>query len=105
MFEFQLLISLSSMFYHGSKNWLMDDKADPSDGWPTLDVQRTAWPASQDWYGKLFTYICDELKRFLECLGKAQINFDMYSVDVKELPRYLPHGKFSRVEVCLSTKV
>jgi hypothetical protein len=64
----------------------MDDKADPSDGWPILDVQQTSLPALRDWYSKLFIYIYSVLERFLERLKKCQISFDLYTLDVRELP-------------------
>jgi hypothetical protein len=79
----------------------MDDKADPSNGWPTLEVERTSSPAPRDWYGKLFIYLHNMMKRFLDRLGKVRISFDLYNADVKELPQFLKHNKYSRIEVCL----
>ena len=81
----------------------MDDKADPSGGWPILDVQQTSSPAPRDWYGKLFIYLHDVLKRFLDRLEKIRISFDLYNVDVKELPQHLEPNKYSKLEVCFST--
>ncbi|KAN0076101.1 protein of unknown function (DUF4470) domain containing protein [Elaphomyces granulatus] len=86
-------------FFHGSKSWPMDDKADPSNGWPTLEVERTSSPAPRDWYGKLFIYLHNMMKRFLDRLGKVRISFDLYNADVKELPQFLKHNKYSRIEV------
>ena len=77
----------------------MDDKADPSDEWPTLDVQQTSSPALRDWYGKLFIHLHGVLERFLERLKKIRISFDLYNVDVNELPEHLEFDKCSRIEV------
>lgn len=78
----------------------MDDKADPANGWPILDVQQISSPAPRDWYGKLFIYIYGVLKIFLDRLEKTRIKFDLYNVDVKELPQYLEPNKYSGLEVC-----
>lgn len=80
----------------------MDDKSDPSDGWPILDIQQTSSPAPNDWYGKLFVYLHNLLEQFLDRLQKIQISFDLYNVDVNELPQYLEFDRYSRIEVCFS---
>jgi hypothetical protein len=77
----------------------MDDKADPSDGWPISDFQQTSSPALRDWYGKLFIYLHNMLEQFLERLMKIPISFDLYNVDVNELPHKLEFDKYSRIEV------
>ena len=76
----------------------MDDKADPSDGWPVLDVQQASSPALRDWYGKLFIYLYGVFQRFLERLKTIRICFDLYHVDVNELPQHLEFDKYSRIE-------
>jgi hypothetical protein len=80
----------------------MDDKADPSDGWPVLDIQQTSSPALRDWYGKLFIYLHDVVQRFLDRLKRTRISFDLHNVDVNELPQLLEFNKYSRVEVWFS---
>jgi hypothetical protein len=77
----------------------MDDKADPSNGWPILDIQRTSSLALRDWYGKLFVYLHRLFQRFLNQLPKIRISFDLYNVDVNDLPRYLEFDRYSRIEV------
>lgn len=77
----------------------MDDKADPSSGWSISDIQQTSSPALRDWYGKLFIYLHSVLEMFLDRLENIQISFDLYNVDVKELPQHLETNKYSRVEV------
>ncbi len=78
----------------------MDDTADPSNGWPVLEVQQTSWIAPRDWYGKLYVHIHGVMKRFLCRLQESRIRFDLYNVDVRELPQHLERNKFSRIEVC-----
>lgn len=67
----------------------MDDRSDPSDGWPILYVQQITSPALHDWYGKLFTYLHKLLERFLDCLKRNGISFDLSNVDVNELTHQL----------------
>ena len=82
----------------------MDDKADPSSGWPVLNILRTPSPAPQDWYGKLFIYIHNMLENFLDRLQKIRIDFILHHVDVRELPPLLQHNKYARIEVCFPAR-
>jgi hypothetical protein len=77
----------------------VDDKADPSNGWPVLDVQQASSPALRDWYGKLFIYLYGVFQRFLERLKTIRIRLDLHRVDVNELPQHLEFDKYSRIEV------
>jgi hypothetical protein len=77
----------------------MDDKADPSAGWLVTDIEKSPWPAKWDWYGKLYTHIFDILKQFLDTLQNNSIHFDLYNLDVKELPQHLQAGRYCRIEV------
>jgi hypothetical protein len=77
----------------------MDDKADPSAGWLIMDVEMTPWPAKWDWYGKLYIHVFDVLKRFVDTLQKKMIHFDLYNLDIKELPQHLQAGRYCRIEV------
>lgn len=79
----------------------MDDKSDPSSGWPISDVQQTPWPAPQDWYGKLYAQLHHVLCSFLSRLEKNQIGFTLYNLDVEDLPQHLQPNSFSRIEVRL----
>jgi hypothetical protein len=82
----------------------MDDKADPSNGWPIAEVQQTQSPAQQDWYGKLFIYLYNMFNKFRDRLMETKIGFELYNVDVEELPQHLEPAKYSRIEVCIQTK-
>ncbi|KAL2063905.1 hypothetical protein VTL71DRAFT_4399 [Oculimacula yallundae] len=86
-------------FFQGQKRWPQDDKADPSSGWPVLDVQQTSTPAAQDWYGKLFIYIHDMIEKFLDRLRRTKLCFVLYNVDVRELPQHLGQDRYDRIEV------
>jgi hypothetical protein len=77
----------------------MNDKADPSAGWLVTDIENTQWPAKWDWYGKLYTHVSDLLKRFLDAFQKHSIRFDVFNLDVKELPQHLQAGRYCRIEV------
>lgn len=79
----------------------MDDQADPSAGWLTLDVNKTSSPAPEDWYGKLFFFLHKMFTKFLARLKKIRVDFDIHNVNVKELPRNLERGIYSRIEVSL----
>jgi hypothetical protein len=83
----------------------MDDKADPSSGWPVLEVQKITSPAAHDWYAKLFMYVHEVIERFLHRLQKIRIGFVLYNVDARELPQHLDHDKYARVEVCFSSQL
>ncbi|CZR50286.1 uncharacterized protein PAC_00158 [Phialocephala subalpina] len=84
--------------FRNSKTWPMDDKSEPSCGWPIMDVQRTSSPAPRDWYGKLFVHLHEVLRRFQGNLKKVRVNFVLYNVNVKELPQHLHMNKYSRIE-------
>lgn len=79
----------------------MDDKADPSNGWPIAEVQQTPSLAQQDWYGKLYIYLNNMLNKFRARLKESRLNFELYNVDVQELPQHLEPTKYSRIEVCI----
>jgi hypothetical protein len=77
----------------------MDDKADPLTGWPLWEVSRTPSIASNDAYGKLFIYLREVMQRFLRRLAAGNIKFELYNVDVRELPQQLCSGTYDRIEV------
>lgn len=77
----------------------MGDKMDPLDGWPIWEVHHRQSHAKEDCYGKLFAYLMDTFKAFLERLDTIGIGIEMYRVDAKELPKYLERDKFARIEV------
>jgi hypothetical protein len=77
----------------------MNNTADPSDGWPTLEIQGTPSPSPRDWYGKLFTYLHNMFERFLNRLANVQVAVELFNVDVKELPPNLTPDKYARIEI------
>ncbi|KAM3550499.1 hypothetical protein ARSEF4850_008310 [Beauveria asiatica] len=79
-------------------SWPMDDKADPSSGWPIDDVQAVSLPASGDWYGKLYIYLHNLFQDFLARIRGATVTFRLFNVDAVLLPSYLDR-QYTRIEV------
>jgi hypothetical protein len=63
----------------------MNDQADPLAGWPVWELGRTPSTASHDAYGRLFVYLREVMRKFLESLDSGQRDFELYHMDVKEL--------------------
>ncbi|OAA37382.1 hypothetical protein NOR_07081 [Metarhizium rileyi] len=84
--------------FSGQK-WPMSDQADPSDGWPISDIIASSFPASNDWYGKLYTYLHGLLYKFVQRIGTANLHVELFNVDANILPQYVQIGKYSRIEV------
>ncbi|KAF2644956.1 hypothetical protein P280DRAFT_504434 [Massarina eburnea CBS 473.64] len=80
-------------------HWPMDDKADPLDGWSIGGVNKMSTSATLDMYGKLFSYLRDEFSKFLDRLSKVKIDFQLYHLDVKDLPPHLDKEAYNRIEV------
>lgn len=78
----------------------MDDKADPSSGWPIDNVQAVSLPASGDWYGKLYIYLHNLFQDFLARIRGATVTFRLFNVDAVLLPSYLDR-QYTRIEVTL----
>lgn len=83
----------------------MSDQADPSDDWPVSDINASLFPASNDWYGKLYTYLHGLLFKFVTRIGTASFHVELYNVDANLLPQYIELGKYSRIEVSCLTRV
>lgn len=77
----------------------MDDKADPLDGWPILEVARERTVATEDIYGKLYVYLQCVVQKFLVRLATLKVDFELHNRDAIELPRILEGGKYARIEV------
>ncbi|EQL01827.1 MYND finger family protein [Ophiocordyceps sinensis CO18] len=86
-------------FFQSPDTWPMTDSADPLDGWYSKDVAETSHgPATADLYGKLFFHIRSTLRSFLARLSDSPVTFQIFQVDVAELPRHLEPGSFGRIE-------
>ena len=77
----------------------MNDQADPLAGWSYWEVHHTPSTASHDAYGKLFVYLREIMQKFLRWLATGKTNFELYNVDVRELPQYLTRDVYDRIEV------
>jgi hypothetical protein len=99
-----IMVTPTRTLFQNSKTWLMDDKRDPLDGWPIWDVLHRSSPAKEDRYGKSYVYIRDVLRLFLDRLATANVSFELYCLDARELKNSLGWNKYARIEVRLSTQ-
>jgi hypothetical protein len=83
----------------------MDDKSDPMNGWPILEVLGLHSPAKEDRYGKLFTYLHRTFSTFLQRLLTKDVHFELLCTNATELPRSLPGVSYDRVEVSILVKL
>ncbi|KAL2835295.1 hypothetical protein BDW59DRAFT_177240 [Aspergillus cavernicola] len=86
-------------FYLPPFVWPMDDKADPLDGWPILEVVRIRTLAREDLYGKLHIYLQAVFQRFLDRLATVKVAFELLNIDAIQLPQALQERKYTRIEV------
>lgn len=86
--------------FQDAKAWPLCDRADPLAGWDIREVDRIITPAREDLYGKLFVYLYDMFNNFQNRLGIINISFELYSLDVRDLSKYLETDRYSRIEVC-----
>ncbi|KAK4148361.1 hypothetical protein C8A00DRAFT_39095, partial [Chaetomidium leptoderma] len=84
--------------FQDANTWLMDDKANPLDGWPIWEVLHQSWGAKEDWYGKLYAYLHHVLGRFLERLATSSVSFEMHCLDARELKNHLGRDQYTRIE-------
>ncbi|KAK4207107.1 hypothetical protein QBC37DRAFT_456544 [Rhypophila decipiens] len=73
------------LLFQKSDTWLIDDKADPLDGWPVWEVLRHPSSAKEDRYGKLYAYLRDIFKTFLDRVATLDISFEMYYLDASNI--------------------
>jgi hypothetical protein len=90
------------LLFTSSKRWPIDDKADPLTGWPIWAVHNTPAIASQDAYGKLFIYLSRVMLEFLKRVNTGRVDFEIYRLDVKKLPRHLATNTYNRIEVSMT---
>ncbi|KAJ5798007.1 uncharacterized protein N7503_007303 [Penicillium pulvis] len=87
-------------FFQTADIWPMKDSADPLEGWSSEEVAATSsGAASADIYGKLFYYLQGLLRSFLNRLQSLEISFDLFQLDVAQLPDHMENDTFSRIDV------
>ena len=87
-------------FFQTAGTWPMKDNADPLHGWPSSKVAQTfSGSATADIYGKLFYYLRALFRTFLGRLSSSSMSFQLFQVDVMDLPGRLRKEAFSRIEV------
>lgn len=82
-----------------SEEWPMKDSADPLEGWAYTDM--LGGPATNDIYGRLFSFLMKLLSDFYRRLKSLHVDFQMFNVDAQKLDLYLQGGTFARVEVSI----
>lgn len=83
----------------------MMDSADPLDGWNLRQIfQISCGPASNDIYGKLFHHLQDLLSSFATQVISRKVSFELFNMDVNDLPKQLGSRQFARIEVMSVTK-
>jgi hypothetical protein len=98
----RLILTSPRTLFQNSDTWLMDDKADPLSGWPIWEVSHRPWPAKYDCYGKLHAYLREVIGKFVGSLTTANVSFEMYCLDAKELKEHLDCDRYTRIEVSSS---
>ncbi|KAI1210653.1 uncharacterized protein F4807DRAFT_459493 [Annulohypoxylon truncatum] len=78
-------------------SWPLNDQADPQRGWPIGEVKLTPWQASEDLYGRLYSYIRSVLCAFVQKVATVEVHFELSDNDIKELrPFHLE--RYDRIE-------
>lgn len=77
----------------------MDDKADPLDGWPILEILRIRTTAKEDLYGKLHSYLQNTFGKFFGRLAAARVDFQLLHLDASQLYQTLQESTYTRIEV------
>jgi hypothetical protein len=80
----------------------MKDSAIPLYGWLPHEYMPNALFANADMYGSLFFFLRNLFTDFCKRVQNMDIEFQLYSMDARELPQYLlKDGRaFDRIEVC-----
>lgn len=82
----------------------MDDKSDPMNGWPILEVLGSHSLARDDQYGKLFSYLRITFSLFLRRLLSHDVHFESYCTNATELSKLLSRNSYARIEVSVPTR-
>lgn len=78
----------------------MMDSANPLKGWDLAEILQThVGTAVNDLYGKLFVHVRSALVSFKRRLSRTGAHFELYNLNVVELPDVLAPNTFARIEV------
>ena len=83
----------------------MKDDSNPRAGWLHADYMKYAPAAKADEYGAVFLYVRELLIAFCGRLRKADISFQLFNVDARQLGHYVDSMKFDRIEVSQVAKI
>ena len=78
---------------------MMNQLADPLDGWSIFEVKETPWIPGRDIYGKLYCYLQKFVQKFLARLGGLCVEFSFRACGVKELQQFCNKDTFDRIHV------
>ena len=72
----------------------------PLNGWSLSDVLKTdVGPATSDMFGKLFYHVQSVFHSFYRHIAIADVEFQLFNFDAKELPGYIKGKEFARIEI------
>lgn len=92
----------SRTLFESNQSWPLKDCSDPLGGWNIFDIlNETPRAAASDVYGKLYFYLQQMLKVFIEKSISLDASFQLFNVDAEELSSHLERETFSRIEVSL----
>ncbi|KAF7718076.1 Uncharacterized protein PECH_002412 [Penicillium ucsense] len=90
--------------YRMPAQWQGNDAVNPVFAWPLHDVLEAPGAASEnDVYGKLFNYLYDHLRAFIDRINKSPTFFYLLQVNPFELDKCLPHGSYDRIDATAIT--
>lgn len=91
---------LCRTIFRDLNSWPLRDNADPTDGWPIIEVQNVSTgAATNDMYGKLYLYLKELFIRFHKRLSTLNVSFQLHNVDAGNLEETLGANGFDRIEV------
>ncbi|CAG8674268.1 5369_t:CDS:1 [Ambispora leptoticha] len=80
------------------RGWTMKDSSNPLFGWDELRVAQVKHgTANEDFYGKLFFYLREQMEALVDRLQKFTIKFDFYVDDALKLGQEFKDRKFDRI--------
>ncbi|KAM0520656.1 hypothetical protein ACHAPE_003053 [Trichoderma viride] len=89
--------------FESNQSWPLKDSSDPLEGWNIFDIlNKTPRAAPSDVYGKLYFYLQQAFKAFIEKSISLNASFQLFNVNAEELSKHLESGTFSRIETLYS---
>ncbi|KAI1779113.1 hypothetical protein F4818DRAFT_403367 [Hypoxylon cercidicola] len=83
--------------FRGTDIWPISDTDSPLGGWPMDEVSSTPWEASEDLYGRFFSYLRGVMTGFLRQIATRDMHFRLFNTNVTTLENLLT-GTYDRIE-------